>query len=105
MKIGDSSQLETIVVKLDKSTTLKALEKLMYHFFGIHYKACIHCGTGTGCVRVTWVVPMSLVPILREKAEQLSPEYLASKGVLELVIGLRIAPHEGLHSISSKYTI
>ena len=103
MKI-DSSQLETVVVKLDKSTTLKALEKLMYHFFGVHYKIFIHCGTGTGCVRVTWVVPTSLVPILREKAEQLSPEYLASKGVLELVIGLRIAPNEGLYtSIASMH--
>ena len=105
MKIVGSSQLETVVVKLDKSTTLKALKKLMYHFFGNHYKACILCGSGTGCVRVTWVVPMSLVPILKEKAEQLSPEYLASKGVLELVIGLRIAPNEGLYSIFHLYTM
>ena len=45
---------------------------------------------------VTWIVPASLVSTLKAKAQQLSSEYLASRGVLELVIGLRIAPNEGL---------
>ena len=40
---------------------------------------------------VTWIVPASLVSTLKAKAQQLSSEYLASRGVLELVIGLRIA--------------
>ena len=98
-EIVDSSKVETVTLKLKENRindTLEALRKLIYHCFGNHHKAFIHCGAGKGCVRVTWVVPTSLVPILREKAEQLSPQYLASKGVLELVIGLRIAPDEGL---------
>ena len=102
-EIVDSSEVETVTLKLKESRindTLEALRKLIYHFFGNHHKVLIHCGAGKGCVRVTWVVPTSLVFILREKAEQLSPEYLASKGVLELVIGLRIAPNEGLYSIA-----
>ena len=107
-KIVDSSKVETITVKLDESRTedtLEALRKLIFHFFGIHYKAIILFRTDEGCVRITWIVPMSLVPIIREKAEQLSPEYLASKGVLELVISLRIAPNEGLYSIASITTL
>ena len=97
-KIDDSSKVETVTIILNENrieNTLEALRKLIYHFFGIHYKVLIHCGTEEGCVRITWIVPMSLVPTLREKADQLSPQYLASKGVLELVIGLRIAPNEG----------
>ena len=97
-EIHDSSKVETVTVKLEESITkytLEGLRKLIYHFFGVLCKVLIHCGTDEGCVRVTWIVPTSLVSILREKAEQLSSEYLASKGVLELVIGLRIAPNEG----------
>ena len=103
-KIGDSSNVETVTIKLDKNrteNTLEALRKLIFHFFGIHYKVLIHCGTEEGCVCVTWIVPTSLVSILREKAEQLSPKYLASNGVLELVIGLRIASNEGLYNFAS----
>ena len=98
-KIVDSTEVETVTIKLDESRTedtLEALRKLICHLFGNHHKALIHFRTDEGCVRVTWLVTTTLVPILREKAEQLSPEYLASKGVLELVIGLRIAPNEGL---------
>ena len=99
-QIDDSSKVESVTLKLNESRaddTLKALKRLVYHFVGNIQKTLIHYKTGTGCVCVTWVVPTSLVPILREKAEQLSPQYLASKGVLELVIGLRIAPNEGLY--------
>ena len=109
-KIVDSRKVETVTVKLNETRiydtlevfetriyeTLEVLRKLIYFIFGIHYKVFILCGTHQGCVRITWIVPASLVPILREKAEQLSPECLASKGVLELVIGLRISPSEGL---------
>ena len=106
-QIIDSSKVESVTLKLDKNrtdNTLKALKRLVYHFFGIQYKVFIHCATEDGCVRITWTVPTSLVPTLREKAEQLSPEYLASKGVLELVIGLRIAPNEGLYRFYFVYT-
>ena len=98
-RIRDSSKVETVTVKLQENIskyTLEGLRKLIYHFFGVLNKVLIHCGTDKGCVRVTWIVPTSLASILSEKAEQLSPEYLASKGVLELVISLRIAPNEGL---------
>ena len=98
-KIIDHNKVETITIKLDESRTedtLEALKRLVYHFFGIHHKVLILCGTDKGCVRVTYIVPVSLVPILREKAGQLSREYLASQGVLELVIGLRFALYEGL---------
>ena len=101
-EIRASSKVETVTVKLEESIaeyTLGALRKLIFHFFGVLYKVLLHCGIDDGCVRVTWVVTASLIPILREKAEQLSPEYLASKGVLELVIGLRIVPNEGLSKL------
>ena len=106
MKIVDSSNVEIVTIKLDESrteNTLEVLRKLVFHFFGIHYKVLIHCGIKKGCVLITWIVPTSLIPILREKAEQLSPEYLASNGVLELVIGLRIVPNEGLYSVASTH--
>ena len=91
--------VELITLKLDVNVSkdsLKNLKKLMFHLFGVTSKAAILHKVRKGCVCVTWVVSTSLVPILKEKAEQLSPEYLASKGVLELVIGLRIVPNEGL---------
>ena len=103
-QIVDSSEVESVTMKLNEGVaedTLKSLRKLVYHFVGNCQKALICYKIGSGCVCVTWVFPTSLVPILRERAEQLSPDYLASKGVLELVIGLRIAPNEGLYRIVS----
>ena len=88
-----------VTLKLKDPTskdTAKRLLMIPCQIFGITGKRFRLREVRTGCVCVTWCVPTSLVPILREKAEQLSPEYLASKGVLELVIGLRIAPNEGL---------
>ena len=90
---------EPLTLKLKETAsddTLKNLKKLVYHFFGDSSKALIIRTIHSGCVCVTWIVPMSLVSTLRAKAQQLSSEYLASRGVLELVIGLRIAPNEGL---------
>ena len=106
-RISDNSKVETVTIKLDETRTddtLKALKKLVHHFFGIHYKVLIHCGTKEGCVLITWIVPVSLVSILREKAEQLSSKHLAGLGVLELVIGLRIASNEGCSVFYSIYT-
>ena len=88
-----------VTVKLDDTavnyTSAEIIKKLPYELFGVSSKALILCEVHQGCVCITWCVPSSLVPTLREKAEQLSSEYLASKGVLELVIGLRIVPNEG----------
>lgn len=98
-QVDDYSDLESITLKLNKprsNDTLKALKKLVYHLFGISSKAMVYCVTRPGCICVTWVVPVSLVPILRAKARKHSHAYLASLGVLELVIGLRIAPNEGM---------
>ena len=89
--------VEYLTLKLDEgraSDTLKKLKQLVYHFFGNISKTFIHCEVCVGCVCVTWFVPISLVPTLRTMAQQLSHEYLASHGVLELVIGLRIAPND-----------
>ena len=92
---------EPLTLKLKETAisnddTLKNLKKLAYDFFGHSSKAFIIRIIRRGCVCVTWIVPASLVSTLRAKAQQLSSEYLASRGVLELVIGLRIAPNEGL---------
>ena len=98
-KLKNVKDMAEVTLKLStivSSDTADILQKLPYQLFGVTSKALILCKVGKGCVCVTWCVPSSLVPTLREKAEQLSPEYLASKGVLELVIGLRIAPNEGL---------
>ena len=101
---ADLHGLESVILKLklddktescEDTCTLKALKKLAYHFFGKISKAFILSDIHLGCLCITWLVPMSLVPILRIKAEQLSREYLASQGVLELVIGLRLVPNEG----------
>ena len=94
----DLHGLESVILKLDEATsqdTLKNLKKLVHHFFGNISKALIPCDFRLGCVCITWLVPISLVPSLRIKAEQLSREYLASQGVLELVIGLQPVPNEG----------
>ena len=92
--------MDKITLKLNETAsndTLKNLEKLVYHFFGNISKALILYEIRKGCVCVTWIVPASLVSTLKAKAQQLSSEYLASRGVLELVIGLRIVPNEGVH--------
>ena len=97
-QIIDSHNLEPVILKLGESRsndTLSALKRLVYHYFGNVLKTLILFEIRAGCVCITWCVPSSLVPTLREKAEQLSIEDLASKGVLELVIGLRIVPNEG----------
>ena len=94
-----SHDFDSIVLKLDEvrtEDTLQNLRKLAYDIFGVHSKALIHIRTGIGCVCVTWLVPMSLVSTMRAIAVQHSEKYLTSLGVLELVIGLRIAPSEGL---------
>ena len=92
-KIIDHSIVEPITLKLDESRTdctLKALKTLIYHFFGNCSKALAHCDTGPGCVSITMLVPTSFVPTFKWMAEQLSCEYFASQGGLELVAGLRI---------------
>ena len=92
-KIIDHSIVEPITLKLDESRidcTLKALKTLIYHFFGNCSKALAHCDTSSGCISITMLVPASLVPTFKWMAEQLSLEYFASQGGLELVVGLRI---------------
>ena len=98
--INDPSHaFESIILKLDESRTndtLKNLEKLVYDSFGVRGRALILIRTGMGCVCVTWLVPMLLVSTIRSIAERRSEKYLANLGVLELVIGLRVVPNEGL---------
>ena len=92
-KVVDRTGLESVTLKLDESRvddTLKALNMFLYRFFGNCSRALNHCETCSGCVCITWLAPLSLVPTLRAMAEQHSQEYFASEGVLELVIGLRI---------------
>ena len=99
-EITNHSIVEPVTLKLNETKiddTLKTLKKLVYHFFGNCSKALAHSDTGEGCVCITWLVPTSLVPTLKTMAKKHSQEYLASQGVLELVIGLRIAPNEGLY--------
>ena len=99
-QIKDVKGIAEVTLKLNDTvgcyTAADIIKKLPYQLFRVTSKALVLCEVRPGCVCVTWCVPTSLVPTLREKAEQLSPQYLASKGVLELVIGLRIAPNEGL---------
>ena len=90
---------EPLTLKLNETAsndTLMNLKKLVYHFFGHSSKTLIISNIHNGCVCVTWAVPVSLVSTFRAKAQQLSTQDLARRGVLELVIGLRIAPYEGL---------
>ena len=94
-QIVNPKSVEYLTLKLDEgraSDTLNKLKQLVYHFFGNISKTLFPCEVCVGCVCVTWLVPISLVPTLRTMAQQFSHEYLASHGVLELVIGLRIAP-------------
>ena len=89
-QILDASKVESVVLKLyeiKSEDTLRNLKKLAYHFFGISSKALVQCEVGPGCVRITWLVPVSLVPTLRAMAEQHSQNHLIKQGVLELVIG------------------
>ena len=102
------NNVERVTLKLDESrtkNTLKNLKELLFHFFSNASKALVLCETRPGCVCVTWLVPISLVPTLRSMAEQLSHDYLASQGVLELVIGLRIVPNEGLYCMDNNTII
>ena len=62
----DLHGLESVILKLDEATsqdTLKNLKKLVHHFFGNISKALIPCDFRLGCVCITWLVPMSLLPI------------------------------------------
>ena len=98
--INDPSHaFESIILKLDEvrtNDTLQHLEKLVYDIFGVRGKALILIRTGMGCVCVTWLVPTSLVSTMGAIVEQRSEKYLTNLGVLELVIGLRVVPNEGL---------
>ena len=98
--INDPSHaFESIILKLDEvrtNDTLQHLEKLVYDIFGVRGRAFILIRTGMGCVCVAWLVPTSLVSTMRSIAEQRSEKYLTNLGVLELVIGLRVVPNEGL---------
>ena len=97
----DCSSVEEITLKLNEcinDNTLRELNKLVYHFFGTSRRRLIHYKIDPGCVCITWLLPVSMVPTLRAMVKQRlqDPEYrdhLERKGVLELVIGLRI---EGL---------
>ena len=99
-QILDASTVESVVLKLNEikgEDTLRNLKKLTYHFFGNSSKALVHCKVGPGCVCITWLVPMSLVPTLTVMAERHSRDYLTKQGVLQLVIGyLQIFPNQGL---------
>ena len=89
-EIVNFKSVECITLQLDEDRacdTLKKLKQLIYHLFGNISKAFILCEVFAGCVCVTWLVPISLIPTLRTMAQQLSREYLASHGVLKLVIG------------------
>ena len=97
------NNVESITMKLDESradATLAALKKLAYHLFGISSKTLILFEVGAGCITITWLAPMAVVPILKRKAAQHSPATLSRLGVLEFVIGLKvISPeYQGLKS-------
>ena len=100
-EITNHSVVESVTLKLDESkidSTLKALKKLVYHFFGNCSKALAHSNTVEGCVCITWLVPTSLIPTLKAMAKEHFQKYLASQGVLKLVIGPQVVPNEGLYS-------
>ena len=97
-EVSDCRSVEEITLKLDESinsNTLRELNNLVHHFFGNISRGLIHCKIDLGCVCITWLLPVSMVPTLRAIVKQRlqDPEYrdhLERKGVLELVIGLRI---------------
>ena len=105
--INDPSHaFESIILKLDESRTgdtLQHLKMLAYDIFGVRGRALNLIRIDMGCVCVTWLVPTSLVSTMRAIAEQRSEKYLANLGVLELVIGLRVAPNEGLLHVYSYF--
>ena len=87
------TDFDSLTMKLDESkaeATLAALKKLAYHLFGISSKTLILFKVGAGCITIKWLAPMVVVPILRKKAEHLSPATISRLGVLELVIGLNV---------------
>ena len=102
-KVLDCSCVEEITLKLNESinnNTLRELNNLVHHFFGNISRGLIHCKIDLGCVCITWLLPVSMVPTLRAMVKQRlqDPDYqdhLERQGVLELVIGLRI---EGLYT-------
>lgn len=101
-KVPDVSYLESVTLKLKDSVvvnedTLESLKHLAYYCFGNSSKALILCKISQGCVCVTWLAPTSLVSTLKAAVQQHSQKYLSSIGVLEVVIGLRIVPNEGLY--------
>ena len=94
--------LERITMKLDKAksnATLTTLKELTLHCFGDSSKLLSLVKICAGCVCVTWLAPTLLVPTLRMEVERLSHEDLADRGVREIVIGLRVAPSEGLCAV------
>ena len=89
-EVVDRTDITSIALKLDESRvddTLKAFNMFLYRFFGNCSRALNHCETGSGCVRITWLVSTSLVPTLKAMAKQHTLECLVSQGILELVIG------------------
>ena len=107
-KVVNHNIVEHIVLKLEESRTedtLDNLKTLVQHFFRNCKKELILCDVRPGCVCIMWLAPVSLVPTLKTMVDQHSRTYLTSQGILELVIGLRIAPNEGLHSLMSAVLI
>ena len=87
------SDVESITMKLDErraEATLTALKKLAYHLFGISSKTLVLSGVGAGCMVITWLAPMAVLPILKKNAKQHSPATLLKLGVLKLVIALDV---------------
>ena len=107
-QIADFEYFETITVKLSERIadegTLKALNRLTYKLFGVSSKAMILCQINE-CEGITWLAPTSLVATLRTAAINLSINELARLGVLEIMIGLRIPPVEGMHTLSLLYSV
>ena len=101
-KMADCDYFETITVKLGKrkagENTLKSLNRITHKLFGVSSKAMILSQINE-CEGITWLAPTSLVPTLRAAARNLSTSKLSRHGVLEIVIGLRIPPLEGMHTI------
>ena len=68
----DAGEVESVVLKLyeiKSEDTLRNLKKVTYRFFGNSSKALVHYEVSPGCVCITWLVPVSLVPILTAMAE------------------------------------
>lgn len=92
-KVTSQDDFESLTLKLDDnrdSDTLEYLRQLTYYCFGVNSKAFILFKICKGCVSITWFVPTSLVSTLRETAEQHSPKYFSSFGILKVVIGQQV---------------